>query len=623
MDPDRGLAIGEYGFLAGRAVDTATLAQAVRLAHEWGVLPHEAMLALGWVSSEAYVRLLAAQFGVQVAAPGKIGTTVAPAPFAGRAMLGNRGVMVLDAMAAGPGELARLIRQSGLPRGEIALASAGDLRAARLARERFGLLRRAVFSLLREAPHASAARGPGTRQLVLLASLFGLLTGGLAVAPDAALAAWTALLVLPFFCVTLLRLTALAHLLGPGRVPRETSPPRIPERELPIYSVLVPLYREAGMLPGLIAALGRLDYPAAKLDIKLVLEASDAETRAALATLELPGNVEVVVVPDALPRTKPKALNYALPLARGEYVTIYDAEDEPEPGQLREAVAAFRTGPPTLGCLQARLNVFNARDGWLTRQFALEYSAQFDALLPSLARLGLPLPLGGTSNHFRRDALVAVGGWDPFNVTEDADLGLRLHRQGWRTGTLVSTTWEEAPVRLGSWLRQRTRWLKGWMQTWLVHTREHRRLMQDIGPRGAFAVHVLLGGVILSCLVHPIFYGLMLAELLAGEVLGRPQSLMGAGFWHMAVLNLAVGFLAAIALAALAALRRGFGWLALWALTMPLYWLLISAAAYRAAWQLMRDPFLWEKTEHGQSLSEGRRVRRTARGSPQGHASTR
>lgn len=259
----------------------------------------------------------------------------------------------------------------------------------------------------------------------------------------------------------------------------ETVPSRVPDAELPIYTILVPLYREAHMLA------------------PLVLEAVDRDTLAAAQALHLPGNIEIIVVPELHPRTKPKALNYALPLARGEYLVIFDAEDRPDRDQLRRAYASFRRGSPNLACVQAALNIYNARDTWLTRQFTLEYCALFDALLPALDRLRLPVPLGGTSNHFRMSALKWLMAWDPFNVTEDADLGMRLARSGYRCAMLPSTTYEKAPPRLSSWLRQRTRWLKGYVQTWLVHMRSPRRLWRELGPRGFLGFQTVVGGTIL------------------------------------------------------------------------------------------------------------------------------
>ena len=278
---------------------------------------------------------------------------------------------------------------------------------------------------------------------------------------------------------------------------------------------------------------------------------------------------------------------------------IYDAEDRPERDQLRRAFDAFRSGPPNLATVQARLNIYNAGASWLTRQFTLEYSALFDGLLPALDRLRLPIPLGGTSNHFRVAALRWLMAWDPFNVTEDADLGTRLARSGYRCQVIASTTYEEAPQQFMSWLRQRTRWLKGFVQTWLVHMRAPQRLWRDLGPHGFFAFQIMIGGTVLSALVHPWFYLLLAAEAVGGRFLSLPASVFGVPFWTVAWFDLVAGYLAAMALALLAARRRRLFRLTWHVLLMPLYWLLISAAAYRALWQFATAPFKWEKTEHG------------------------
>jgi hypothetical protein len=229
----------------------------------------------------------------------------------------------------------------------------------------------------------------------------------------------------------------------------------------------------------------------------------------------------------------------------------------------------------------------------------VEYSALFDAILPAIARLGLPVPLGGTSNHLRRETLLAVGGWDPFNVTEDADLGFRLARRGWRTAMLASTTWEEAPASFHSWLRQRTRWLKGWMQTYLVHTRRPFRLVADLGLRGALGLHALMGGLVLAALAHPLLYVLLAYQAVTGRLLAPATTPLEAALWAAAWINLTAGYVASIVVGAASALRRREPGLALSALLMPLCWLLISAAAYRALYQLLTDPYHWEKTEHG------------------------
>jgi cellulose synthase/poly-beta-1,6-N-acetylglucosamine synthase-like glycosyltransferase len=256
---------------------------------------------------------------------------------------------------------------------------------------------------------------------------------------------------------------------------------RLDPTSLPVYTILVPMYKEPEVAQKIIRAVTALDYPVEKLDVKLLLEEDDPATREKIEEVRdrLPPCVEVVVCPRVAPgepRTKPRACNWGLERAKGEYLVIYDAEDHPEPDQLRKAVVAFHrlqaAGQEKVVCLQAKLNYFNPRQNVLTRFFTLEYTTWFDLLLPGLHAFRTPIPLGGTSNHFRTDVLRALGGWDPFNVTEDCDLGLRLARQGYRTHVLDSTTWEEANSRLGNWIRQRSRWVKGYFQTHLVHTRD-------------------------------------------------------------------------------------------------------------------------------------------------------
>jgi cellulose synthase/poly-beta-1,6-N-acetylglucosamine synthase-like glycosyltransferase len=240
--------------------------------------------------------------------------------------------------------------------------------------------------------------------------------------------------------------------------------PWVPDKALPTYTIVAALYREAASIDGLLRALARLDYPPEKLDVILAVEADDAETRSAIErrTARLP--VSIIVVPPGDPRTKPKALNAALPFARGDFIVIYDAEDRPEPDQLRRAYDAFARGGARLACVQARLSIDNTADGWLTGLFTAEYAGQFDVFLDGLTALRLPLPLGGSSNHFRTHVLRKACGWDAYNVTEDADLGMRLARLGYRSEMIASTTYEEAPAQFAPWLRQRTRWFKGWMR---------------------------------------------------------------------------------------------------------------------------------------------------------------
>jgi glycosyltransferase XagB len=367
--------------------------------------------------------------------------------------------------------------------------------------------------------------------------------------------------------------------------------------ELPVYTVLVPMYREPTVLPILAAALRNLDYPRSKLDIKLVLEEDDQETIEAAKALALDSTFEIVRVPSSQPKTKPKACNYALRFARGEYLTIYDAEDQPEPDQLKKALVGFRKLGPKAACLQARLNFFNAGENWLTRMFALEYSLWFDMFLPALDRLRVPIPLGGTSNHFDIAKLREVGGWDPFNVTEDADLGLRFASCGYQVGVINSVTFEEANSQAGNWIRQRSRWIKGYMQTWLVNMRNPVALCRRVGWKGFLTLQLFIGGGVVSALSYPFlalaFLYWLITRGAALEPFFPPAVLL------VSVLNLIMGNSYLIYLSMLAvAKRRNFDLLP-HALTVPGYWLLLSAAAYKGLWQLIRNPFFWEKTTHG------------------------
>jgi cellulose synthase/poly-beta-1,6-N-acetylglucosamine synthase-like glycosyltransferase len=392
--------------------------------------------------------------------------------------------------------------------------------------------------------------------------------------------------------------------------PIEASPRRH-DGELPIYTVIAALYHEAALVAPLLQAIEALDYPKEKLDIILVVEPDDLETRAAIARLRPMPQVQVLIAPDNLPQTKPKALNWALPFARGSFTAVFDAEDIPEPGQLRAALDAFRIYGARTACVQASLCIDNPADSWLSRMFAAEYAGQFDVFLPGLAVLGLPLPLGGSSNHFRTAALREVGGWDAYNVTEDADLGFRLARFGYRAMTFASTTHEEAPARFGSWLRQRSRWMKGWMQTWSVHMRSPRKLWRESGARGVVALNLLVGGNVLTALAAPVLLVDLAIYAGAHAVAATPPDLFTGSLTAMHVTALAAGYLSTIVVGLMGLARRNqlrSGWVL--ALT-PIYWALLSVAAWRALYQF--EPYRWEKTEHG-----GGAQRRIARQNPAG-----
>jgi glycosyltransferase XagB len=445
----------------------------------------------------------------------------------------------------------------------------------------------------------------------------------------------TGLICVVYAAAIVFRLTALA--LG-GRMPPKAELPtgEAPE-SWPMYTVLVPLYREPEVAGSILASLQRMDYPRERLDVKLLLEADDPETLPALERAGLPDWIEVIIAPPAQPKTKPRACNHGLACARGEFLVIFDAEDRPEPDQLKQAVMLFRASDEKIACIQAQLAYHNHAQNLLTRWFAIEYNVWFRRYLSGLARLRVPLPLGGTSNHFRTAILRQLGGWDPFNVTEDCDLGVRLHVAGYRTRMLDSVTWEEANSRVGNWIRQRSRWLKGYFITHLVWWRSPLSLIAKLGPWAAFgfvmsvfcvvalsALNLVLwlsSAVYLTLIGCDMARGFRLWELLTTRhpVPADPLSAAEPWSWQMlfmgrtedpvlgtlsaiffvAAIALTLGNLAFIVTAAVYGRRPGQQGLLLPALLSPLYWVLISLAAWKGLWEVVRKPHFWQKTVHG------------------------
>lgn len=454
----------------------------------------------------------------------------------------------------------------------------------------------------------------------------------------------------------------LLSIVRPGEIkvtPEEIA--ALSENELPVYTILVPLYKETEVAGKIIRYIRRLDYPQDKLDVKLLLEADDKATLQVCRQARLPANYELVVVPDCKPKTKPKACNHGLERARGEYLVIYDAEDRPEHDQLKKAVVAFRKANAPRGvlsrlllrrsntvCLQAKLNYYNTDQNLLTKWFTMEYSTWFDLFLPGIHQLGSPIPLGGTSNHFRTDVLRKIGGWDPFNVAEDCDLGIRLHKMGYSTQVLDSTTWEEANSRLWNWVRQRSRWVKGYIQTHLVHMRNPLKALWRLGFAGIFGFLTSVGGLSLMLILNPIFWLMLLfyagcwvhdlalsgwsweatrafqATFTAGQWpwdrwlnwegpwvwqmwFADPQ---GNPFWNAwsqaffyITAALFLGNFFFILMHVWACVRRRLYRLIPYALLSPFYWVLISFGAWKGFLQLFSNPFKWEKTIHGLDAS--------------------
>ena len=371
----------------------------------------------------------------------------------------------------------------------------------------------------------------------------------------------------------------------------------ITDDELPTYTILVPLFREADVIGKLVDALTRLDYPTDKLTIQLLLEQDDVHTTRAADETLLPPHFRKIIVPESLPRTKPKACNWGLALADSDLLVIFDAEDVPEPDQLRKAACAFRKAPDNVACLQAKLNYFNPRQNLLTKWFTAEYSVWFDLFLPGLTVSGAPIPLGGTSNHFKVHVLKRLGGWDPFNVTEDCDLGVRLHKHGYRTAMIDSTTWEEANSHFFGWIRQRSRWVKGYIQTYLVHMRRPIRLVRQLGISGWFSFQMTVGGSIVCFLLNPVYWLLTLLWVLTHAHL--IQAVFPTPVYVAGVFCLLVGNFVFVYLNVAGCMNRGYYDLVKYAVITPLYWLMMSWAAYKAAGQLIVNPHYWEKTKHG------------------------
>jgi cellulose synthase/poly-beta-1,6-N-acetylglucosamine synthase-like glycosyltransferase len=472
----------------------------------------------------------------------------------------------------------------------FALCTAAALEQA-VAGLRAGALSRAAETLTppgescRTLPKRPSARVIGQAATALLL--------GSALLPGGLLGVLAATAVLAMLAGTALKALALMALL------RRFAPPAaqpVSIARLPAVSVLVPLLREADIAPRLIRRLGRLDYPRDLLDIILIVEDRDSVTRRALAAAGLPAWMRVLTVPHGTLKTKPRALNYALDFCRGSLIGVYDAEDAPAADQIRRIVERFHQRDARVACLQGVLDFYNPQTNWLARCFTMEYASWFRVVLPGLARLGLPVPLGGTTLFFRRAALEAVGGWDAHNVTEDADLGMRLHRHGYRTELIATVTREEANCHTLPWIRQRSRWIKGYMMTWRVHMRDPAQLWRDLGPAGFIGFQVIFLGSILHALLAPVLISFWL------QAAGWPHP-VGQALPFTVLLTLVAMFLLAeaanLVVGSIGLRRSGQRIHPLWLLTLHLYHPLASFAALKALWEVLWRPFYWDKTRHG------------------------
>jgi len=582
-----------------------TIAEAERRAREIGVGADRALIAAGAISEDDYVTALARHLGVAFEPLESVARSDCPvsdaqlleAPCDGMLPVTANGVLFF-VLALRRQQTARRLcmtaNRGPLPP-QMRLTTRARLQRFVDAHGAAAIGRKAADELKERHPLQSAAHASrGMRNAGILLAGAALLA--VLAAPQATWHAGAAAFALLFISWAVLRLCAALV-----ERPDSDPPPRL--HDLPEYSLVVALYREAAVVGRLVASLDALIYPREKLDIKLVVEEDDTATREAIAALALDARYQVILAPAVGPRTKPKALNAALPFVRGDYVVIYDAEDRPERDQLLRALARFELAGERLGCIQARLTIDNTADNWLTGLFTAEYCGLFDVFLPALSAWRLPFPLGGSSNHFRTDALRHVGGWDPYNVTEDADLGMRLARRGYASETIASTTYEEAPGELRPWLRQRSRWFKGWIQTWLVHMRAPRALLRELGWRGFLVFQLVVGGTVLAALIHPVFALAVAFRLFAGSEPGAEVDALEIAQATLSSATFIAGYFSSAALALIGFGRRKLLAHAPVLLLIPILWLLLSLAAWRGLIQLLRDPYRWEKTEHGRARS--------------------
>lgn len=461
----------------------------------------------------------------------------------------------------------------------------------------------AVNGLARRHPLASAAVAFVPWQKYTAFAVVAVVVVSAVLVPLATLIAITVLCTIGYIAMMADRLLLFSRGLDASAIVTVTDEEAmaIPGDELPTYTILVPAYDEPEVVGDLIAAMSSLEYPAEKLQVLLLLEEDDEVTIEAARRTGVSEVVDVLLVPASDPRTKPKACNYGLHFATGSIVTIFDAEDIPDRLQLRRVVATFARLPETVACVQAKLAFHNGSQNLLTGWFTADYALWFGYLLPGLMKSASPIPLGGTSKHLRADVIEEVGAWDGFNVTEDADLGVRIAAAGYSTAVLDSTTLEEANSDPINWIRQRSRWYKGYLQTWLVHMRRPRDTFRALGPVGTYRFTLLLAGTPITACINMIFW-----FTTAAWILGQP-ALVAALFppyiYYFSLVSLIIGNVATVYMYLIASRESGNAYLLVPSLTMPLYWLMMSVAAIKGCWQLVRNPSYWEKTFHGLSSS--------------------
>lgn len=595
----------DTSFLSSGRVSASDMARALGEAGRSGASVQASLIASGAMGALAITRDIGRQTGAPVLDPGHqpacdsavrmldpaFCLTYDVVPWA---WLGD--TLVLAATSPDAFHQAAANLPGTAPAVTMALATRADIHAA--------IARHHGRQLAREAE--TYARAQDSCRDLGRATPFRLLSGmavaaavlaWLALAPGLFFAVATGLAVLTLVFGQLLKCAAFAASLAR---PHPSRPERPPLGSFPEITLLVPLLRERAIAGALLQRLTALTYPKSRLEALLILEQDDDQTRAVLDAATLPPWMRVIEVPRGTIQTKPRALNYALRFARGDIIGIYDAEDAPAPDQLDRVAARFARSPPEVACLQGILDYYNAGANWMSRCFAIEYAIWFRVLLPGFARLGLPIPLGGTTVFLRRAALDHLRGWDAHNVTEDADLGIRLARYGYRTELIGSVTMEEANNRPWPWIRQRSRWLKGYMMTWAVHSRRPLRLIRELGAWRALGLQVFFLTTLAQFLLAPTLwlFWLVLAGLphpLSSWIGPAGEPALIGFFLLCEAIALAIGFTAVA--------RTRHRGLAPWVITLFLYFPLGTIAAYKGLLETLFRPFYWDKTRHGHSVT--------------------
>lgn len=369
------------------------------------------------------------------------------------------------------------------------------------------------------------------------------------------------------------------------------------------YNIIVPLYNEEKEVTCQnITSLTSLNFDSDNLNIIYALEEEDKQSLLHFQGLcdIIPEQMIYITIPKTLPKTKPKASNYALSFCFGEFVVIYDAEDIPDPDQLIKSVKQFKQESENTACLQAKLNYYNHSENLLTKLFSIEYGLWFNYLVCGLATKNSFIPLGGTSNHFKLEILKKIGKWDAFNVTEDADIGARLSFLGYRVGWLDSLTLEESPIGISNWLKQRARWIKGYLQTLFVHSLNHSTIFSKSNTWKLIELHFYVGFSALTFLMLPINFLLIAFSsfLSNASSISFIAYFISYGSLALTTISFFIGqviyFQSQNKKITICDIIISF--------IFPIYFILHSIAAYLALYQLITKPIAWNRTKHGFNL---------------------